>query len=236
MFIHGFKHKSKFIRSAGTACMLVLMHAGLVGCQSGQSQRDAFNDGADRPPTPRTLHMMARLLNENGRTDQAEYVLLKIIDENPLYLPGYVELADLQIRRQRYAPAIETLTAAHTLAPADPVIANNLGVLHLRGRQYAEASGAFDAAVAADPQEARYRANLALSLGMQGAYHEAYEVYTSVVTPSEAFWNIGVISEARQDMERASAFFNQSHRLAKGDAEPGFGEFGGQATVSVPVD
>ncbi|MBZ0172436.1 MAG: tetratricopeptide repeat protein, partial [Phycisphaerales bacterium] len=146
MFKQVFRHDAKIIRLAGTACVLVLLQAGLAGCQTGRSHSDAFENGADRPPTPRTLHMMARLLNENGRTDQAEYVLLKILDENPLYLPGYIELADLQIRRQQISAAVETLTTAHALAPSDPVIANNLGVLLLREGHYARASDVFHAA------------------------------------------------------------------------------------------
>ncbi len=228
--------RTKLARLAGFACAAALMQAGLTGCRAGGAQRDAFAAGADRPPTPRTLQMMARLLNENGRADQAEYVLLKTIEQNPGYLPGYIELADLQIRSQRYAAALETMERAHEIAPNDPVISNNVGVLYLRAERYAEASDMFRNAVAVDPDEARYRGNLALSLGMQGLYRDAYEAYASVLEPAEAYWNIGVISEARHDMTSAEAFFNKAHRIAAGDDEPGFAASDRGATASVPTE
>lgn len=224
------------IRFTGATCLALLLQAGLTGCHAGGSQRDAFAAGSDRPPTPRTLQMMARLLNENGRADQAEYVLLKTIEQNPGYLPGYIELADIQIRSQRYSAAIATMEKAHEIAPNDPVIANNLGVLYLRAKRFAEATDAFKSAISFDPDEARYRGNLALSLGMQGLYRESYEAYSAVLEPTEAYWNIGVISEARHDMTSAEAFFNKSHRLATGDAEPGFADFDHTVTASVPTE
>ena len=228
--------QSRLIRFAGAAFAAALMQVSLTGCQAGAARRDGFAAGADRPPTPRTLQMMARLLSENGRADQAEYVLLKALEQNPGYLPGYIELADLQIRSQRYPAAVATMEKAHEIAPKDPVIANNLGVLYLRSKRFAEASEAFNTAVSIDPDEARYRGNLALSLGLQGMYRESYEAYSVVLGPSEAYWNIGVISEARHDMTRAEAFFNMSHRLAAGDAEPGFAEFDRGVTASVPTE
>ncbi len=229
-------NRTKLIRVAGLAFVASIMQAGLVGCQTGAAQHDNFAAGADRPPTPRTLQMMARLLSENGRADQAEYVLLKTIEQNPGYLPGYIELADLQIRAKRYNAATDTMEKAHKIAPNDPVIANNVGVLYLRAKRFAEASEMFRAAVEADPGEARYRGNLALSLGMQGLYRESYEAYSAVLEPSEAYWNIGVISEARNDMTRAEEFFNMSHRIATGDAEPGFADFDRGVTASVPTE
>ncbi|USN98240.1 MAG: tetratricopeptide repeat protein [Phycisphaeraceae bacterium] len=230
-----FTHHSRKNRLAGTACVLMLLAGGLVGCHGPQTRRDAFQEGANRPPTPRTLHMMARLLNENGRSDQAEYVLLKIIEQNPNYLPGYVDLADLQIRQQRFTEAVETLGIAHGIAPNDAVIANNLGVLQLRDRNFEQASEAFHAAVMADGGEARYRANYALSLGMEGRYREAFEAYTSVVNTSEAYWNVGVIAEARKDKTQAASFFDQSHRVAKANDDVDADTFWAQATGSTPT-
>ena len=93
--------------------------------------------------------MMARLLEENGRVDQAQYVLMTIIDDNPEYLPAYVELADIQIGQKRHDQAVATLRSAHAVSPADPVIANNLGVLLKARAQQIEDSGGNLAAAAA---------------------------------------------------------------------------------------
>jgi Flp pilus assembly protein TadD len=220
----------RFIKSLGVVGVLTALQGGLTGCQSGAQQSDAFATGVNRPPTPRTLHMMSKLLNENGRAGQAEYVLLKIIDESPNYLPAYIELADIQIRQQRYSDAAEVLSRAHALSPRDPVIANNLGVLRLRENRFDGAIHAFRAAVLADPDEARYRANLALGLALSGDYEQAYEMYATVLPPAAAFWNLGVISEARQDEQHAKAYFTKSHELKtnRKDADSSY--------ASVPVN
>lgn len=203
----------RIIKTLGVVGVLTALQGGLVACQSGARQDDPFASGMNRPPTPRTLHMMAKLLNDNGRIGQAEYVLLKIIDDSPNYLPAYIELADIQIRQQRYSDAAEVLARAHALSPRDPVIANNLGVLRLRENRFEGAIQAFRAAVMADPDEARYRANLALGLALSGEYEQAYEMYATVLPPAAAFWNLGVISEARQDEQHARAYFTKSHEI-----------------------
>jgi tetratricopeptide (TPR) repeat protein len=225
------------IRSSRLVLIAALgMTAGLTGCQSNVSNADAFDMGLDRAPTPRTLHMMARLLEENGRVDQAQYVLMTVIDKNPQYLPAYVELADMQVDQKQFDRAVETLTRAHEVAPTDPVIANNLGVLLLRRSDFVVATEAFRSAVEADPEEARYRANLALSLGMQGLDEDAFRVYCAVLPPAEAYWNLGVIAEARSDNDAANGYFAKADRIRDGiDWDDSVG-FEPAVTASVPVN
>lgn len=203
-------------RLLACAAATALLAGGMTGCQSGSRQADGFGGGADRPPTPRTLHMMAKLINENGRFDQAEFVLSRVISDTPEYLPAYVELADLYIEQGRFGDAIATLQNAHTIAPNDPVLANNLGVLLLRESEFKAASSAFMAAVAEDPAEARYHANLAVSFAMQGEYHQAYSAWAAVLPPEEVFWNIGVVAEARGDSRIASEHFANANDIRKG--------------------
>jgi len=219
-----------------TAAYSILAVAGLAGCQSGATRSDAFEAASNRPPTPRTLHMMARMLQENGRHDQAEYVLLKVVDENPRYLPAYVELADLQVTLERYHAAVGTLRAAHEVAANDAVIANNLGVLLLRQNDPAAATEAFRAAVRTDPGEARYRANHALGLGLQGRDDECYRMYASILPPEEAYWNLGVIAEARRDDEVANAYFAKASRIREDADWPDEAGFEPAVTASVPVN
>lgn len=217
------------------AATLVLM-AGLTGCQSAVTRADAFESGANLAPTPRTLHMMARMLEENGRVDQAQFVLMTIMDENPEYLPAYVELADIQIGLNRHDQAVATLQSAHAVAPSDPVIANNLGVLLLRQNEYTTASEAFRSAVLVDPAEARYRANLALALGMQGLDEQAFDMYTSILPPSEAYWNLGVIAEARDDDRTANGYFAKANHVRESADWDDSAGFQPEVTASVPVN
>lgn len=227
-------------RRLAIAGSLAIAGAALIGCQSGNNRADAFGSGGDRPPTPRTLHMMAKLINENGRTDQAEYVLSRIIDDSPEYLPAYVELADIYIGAGRFAEARDTLRGARFMAPNDAVIANNLGVLLLREGTYAEASEAFHAAVTHDPSEARYHANLAVSYAMAGKFNEAFAAWAMVLPPEEVFWNLAVVAEAQGNAQAAGQYFADANRARKNTNEPGrefrFNSQPQTATVSVPVE
>jgi Flp pilus assembly protein TadD len=236
---------TRLLTLAGT---LVLTGAALVGCGSGARQADAFGSGGERPPTPRTLHMMAKLINENGRTDQAEFVLSRVIRDTPEYLPAYVELADLYIGHARFDDARDVLRSAHAVAPTDAVIANNLGVLLLREGSFAEASGAFAVAASRDPEEARYHANLAVSHAMQGSYDDAFSAWAAVLPPEEVFWNLAVVAEARGDAESAGEYYAAANDIRQGidpeagdtavargtENEPGIREQ--TATVAVPVE
>ena len=225
----------RLLLCAGTVS---IMSVALAGCQSAARQADDFGSGADRAPTPRTLHMMAKLINENGRTDQAEFVLLRILSDSPEYLPAYVELADLYIEQARFGDAVATLQSAHSTAPNDAVIANNLGVLLLREGSFVEASEVFRTAVELEATEARYHANLAVSLAMQGAYNEAFDAWTAVLPTEEVFWNLGIVAEARGNTDQAGDYFASANRIRNGaesDAEVESGELQ-TVTVSVPVD
>jgi len=218
------------------AATLTIIGASLIGCQSGNRQADPFGSGGDRPPTPRTLHMMAKLINENGRTDQAEYVLMRVIDETPTYLPAYVELADIYIEQSRFSDARDTLRQARVISPTDAVLANNLGVLLLREGNFAEASQAFHDAVNQDVDEARYHANLAVSLAMGGQFNEAFVAWSMVLPPEEIFWNLGIVAEAQGKNDAATQFFADANRARKGAPLPGNTDESQTATVSVPVD
>ena len=58
-----------------------------------------FQEGRNRPPTAKTLFAMAEILSTQGKDSECEFILKKIIRENPNFLPSYNSLAALQMRR-----------------------------------------------------------------------------------------------------------------------------------------
>ena len=123
----------------------VLLTVVMAGCASDQSKYGsyaqpaedvAFNEGADRPPTPRTLTSMARILSHQGKEVQAQHVLRRVIRDHPNHLPAYCDLAEMYMRYKKVEPAIAVLTRAHEIAPQDPVILNNLGMCEMSQEQY----------------------------------------------------------------------------------------------------
>jgi Flp pilus assembly protein TadD len=184
-----------------------------AGCGSpadrypGDPADDQFEQAADRPPTANTLYSLARLLAAQGRDADCETVLKKVITEQPDYLPAYCDLAELRMRAGRTDDAIQVLTAGIHVAPKDPCILNNLGVCWMVKNNFGQALEMFTRAAAAAPANARYRANMALSLGMLGRYDESLALYEQVVPPHEAHYNLAVLCRARGDEERAKGEF-----------------------------
>jgi Flp pilus assembly protein TadD len=69
---------------------------------------------------------------------------------------------------------------------------------------YEKAADSFASAVANQPDDARYKANQAMAMGMAGRYDESLNKYQEVLPPAEAHYNLAVVCEARNDMDRAN--------------------------------
>ena len=79
---------------------------------------------------------------------------------------------------------------------------------------YKRALEFFTKAAAADPDNARYRANMAMSVGMLGRYDEALTLYMQILSPADAHFNLGVICEARDDLDRAFEEYGKAKKSA----------------------
>lgn len=210
------------IRIAHLSLFLLLV-VSIAGCQSADrapisysnpiAADDDFAKGAERPPTPDTLYRMGRMLEAQGRDDQAHAALALAIERYPNYLPAYCGMAELHTRQRRLNDAMATLEKARQLAPEDPVVLNNIGMVWLIQGQYEQALDAFAQAAGKSPNNARYKANMALATGMLGRYDEAYALYTQVLRPARAHYNLSVIAEARNDMARADEEFAKASAL-----------------------
>jgi Flp pilus assembly protein TadD len=164
---------------------------------------DDFDKAADRPPTPRTLYAMAKLLQSQGKDSEAQYVLARLVSDHPKFLPAYVELASLQMRNGAPAVAEQTINQGLKVEPNDPVLRNNLGMLLALRHEYEAALDQFIYAASLAPENSRYLANKAMAMGMLGRYDEALELYSSILGPQQAHHNVAVLCEARKDAERA---------------------------------
>jgi len=203
----------------------LVVFAGIVGCtyqggatggsfSNGQGAADlAWANGADQPPEPNTLLAMARLMAGQGRDEQARFTLARVISGHPGCLPAYVELAELHLRHRRINAAQDTLRQGLTVAPRDPVLLNDLGMCWLLRKDYDRALKQFAMAAAAGPDNARYRANVALALGMSGRYDECLAAYEQVLRSADAHYNLAVICDSRNDTEQAAAEYARALRL-----------------------
>lgn len=191
----------------------MLLAAG--GCKSNGEQRDRytaaqsdidakFAAGSGRAPTARTLYTLAGVLAGQGKDAEAHFVLARLIQTYPRFVPAYGDLAELHLRHDRPEEAKAALAAGLAVKPDDPMLLNNLGLCHLTEGDYPGALEHFESAAALVPHNARYQANRALALGMMGEYERSLEAYQSVLPPAEAHHNLAVICEALRDHERAA--------------------------------
>lgn len=172
---------------------------------SGQQAKsdEEFQSGANRPPSANTLYSMARILAAQGKDNECEYVLNRIIKEYPDFVAAYISMAELRMRQDRIEDAITTLSAGLKLMPKSSTIMNDLGMCWLMKSENEKALEQFSQAASLSPENARYRSNMAVALGMMGRYDESLSLFIQVVPTGEAHYNLCVLCEARKDYRRA---------------------------------
>lgn len=156
-----------------------------------------FQSQANNPPTAKTLYTMADILATQGRDSECEYVLKRIIQDNPKFLPAYNSLAELQMRQAKTIAAIETLQHALAINPDDTVLLNNLGMCWIVRRDYESALKMFTRAAGIMPENAKYRANMAVALGLMGRDEESLSLFKQILPEDQANHNLSVLREAR---------------------------------------
>jgi len=156
-----------------------------------------FQSQANNPPTAKTLYTMADILATQGRDSECEYVLKRIIQDNPKFLPAYNSLAELQMRQGKTNTAIETLQHALAVNPDDTVLLNNLGMCWIVRRDYESALKMFTKAAGIMPENMKYRANMAVALGLMGRYEESLSLFKQVLPEDQASHNLSVLRDAR---------------------------------------
>jgi len=197
------------VSASGILCMFLLGGCRSRNAESSLANKDeldaAFQAGADRPPTARTLHSLARILAAQRRDQECAAVLGRIIHEYPEFLPAYADLAELEIRNDRISRAIQVLLSGLRKQPTDAVLLNNLGMCYFFQRDYSKALLMFTRAVASMPEDARYRANMAMVLGMMGRYEESLSLYRQVLPEEDARENLTIVSRLAPGAQTGTA-------------------------------
>jgi len=163
-----------------------------------------FQTQADRPPTAKTLWATANILATQGKDSECEYILNRIIREDPGFIPARNSLAELQMRQGRTSAAIETLQDALRIQPEDPVLLNNLGMCWIVRRDYEKALEMFNKAAGLMPENTRYRANMAVALGLMGREEESLSLFKQILPEDQANHNLDVLRQAKENTKQVS--------------------------------
>jgi len=157
-----------------------------------------FHRQANCPYTSKALFAMADILATQGRDSECEFILRRIIQEYPKYLPAYNSLAELQMRQGRTETAIEIIHDAFRINSEDPLLLNNLGVCWIVRGDYDKALEMFAGAAGIMPENTRYRTNMAVALGLMARYEESLSLFKQVLPEDQANHNLSVLRENRK--------------------------------------
>lgn len=161
-----------------------------------QPSEDPFDP--DRPPTAKTLYLMADIMSAQGKDGEAEQLYKRIRTTYPEFQPVYNAYAGLLMRQRRIPEATKMLEAGLELNPRDPVLLNNMGMCFLIRKDYSRALHYFTEAVARVPENTRYRSNMATALALSGRREEALALYRQILPEEEAVENIQILCERVQ--------------------------------------
>jgi len=165
-----------------------------------------FQEQDNRPLSSKTLFALSDILATQGRDSECEFVLKRIIQEYPRYLPAYNSLAEVQMRQGRTNTAIETIQDALLINSEDPVLLNNLGVCWMVRGDYEKALEMFTKASGVMPENARYRANMAVALGLMARYEESLSLFKQILPEDQANHNLSVLREMRKNDNPTTAW------------------------------
>lgn len=191
--------KLTFSLTLWAGCMLCL-----AGCSEPASPEpttewvqddslSAFEAQPNRPASAKTLWAMANILAKQGKDSQCEYVLDRIIYEYPTFLAAYNSLAELKMRQGRTKVAIKTLNEGLEIYPEDPVLLNNLGMCWMVLQDNEVALEMFTRAAGVMPENAKYRANMAVVLGLMGREEESLSLFRQILPEDLANQNLAVL-------------------------------------------
>lgn len=189
---------------ACTLCLILLCGCSQPG-QSGSPDAPRFDKAQsepetrpDQPPSAKTLYSMADILATQGKDSQCEFVLRRCMQEYPQFTPAYNSLAELQMRQGRVHEAVAVLSKALEIRPKDPVLLNNLGMCLLIRKEYDKALDQFTQAGGLVPENEKYRANMAIALGLLGRQEESLALLEQVLPQDKARHNAEVLRRARE--------------------------------------
>ena len=190
-------------------CLAAAMPLLFVGCATDPSKLDEsksyFDGGALRSPEATTIVLTGRVLRSQGRIEEAEYVLRRVVVEYPDVPAGYSELAELLLKDSRTQEAVTLLKQGVATIPSSAMLHNDLGMCYVVTEEFGLAGDEFARARELDRQDAAYTANLAMVKALQGRYDEAVTLYSEVIPVSEAHGNVAILAEARGDLDRAES-------------------------------
>ena len=189
------------IRFLGLSLGVAALVAG-VGCEStGADETDWFEGGQELPPSEETLRITARILAAKGDFVQAGVAVERMLYQFPNQTGTYTEGAEVLLQQGRVQDAIDILDQGLQRLPGDPILLNDRGLCALLAADLKTATRDFEAALARDPRDSDYVANVALAKALAGDVETARIMWSRVLPPKAVDANLEIAKAARLHFE-----------------------------------
>ncbi len=153
----------------------------------------------EQPKSARLHYLLATVLRERGRLEQAESEFGVALTLSPKLGLAHTGLGMTLNLLGRHADATASHRRAVALTARSGRVHNNLGFsLYLQGN-FADAEAAYESAIRADPQLRIAYVNLGFALAAQDKIKAARRAFSQVLTPAEVTNNLAVAKELRGD-------------------------------------
>jgi Flp pilus assembly protein TadD len=97
------------------------------------------------------------------------------------------------MRNARTKEAVEIILEGIRIHPTDPVLLNNAGMCWIVRRKYDKALDMFTQAAGLMPENVRYRANMAVALGLMGREEESLALFKQILPEDQAKHNLNIL-------------------------------------------
>lgn len=173
-------------------------------------------DVAREPKHPEHVHVAyARWQEQQKQLPQARESYQKALDIDPKSVDALLGLSRLEQLAGRHAEAEKQLQRAQKLRPKDPLVHAAWGEFYATQQQWGPAVKKYRDAIELAPDEPLYKHQLAVILSKSGDWEGALSAFKTIVTPGEAYYNVGYLQHQQGLLVEA-----ESHLQKAVEAKP----------------
>ena len=189
----------------------------LVGCAWDRdipvADSGAGLQAQEKSPTAKLHVEMARMLGRSGEEGGAEIHYREALKLSPHSLEAQLGYARLLVARGEPQQACGWFERAHQEHPDSATACNDLGLCYAECGRTLDALAAVQRAIDIQPEEIRYRNNLARLLVAENQTEEAILALLAVHPPAVAHYNAGYLLHSHGKRAAAAAQFQKAASL-----------------------
>lgn len=158
-----------------------------------QPKHENVKDIPEPKILPQTYFAAAKLLEQEGEIRAAITQYRKAIAVNHNFVGAYHRLGLLLSSMGLHDEAIQSLSRATMMAPANVVVRNNYGFTLMIAQRWEEAAAQFRRCTELQPQFTRAYVNLGMTLTRLDRFDDALATFRKVLPEPDAYYNLGLM-------------------------------------------